>query len=177
MNTGKINILTSKSVNNIKYLYKMIDYLDLKGKNSTLFYPKSSFSNKSENTYLEAYINQSKIPYSDLEDLSEKINNKSNLFRTNIVILDLWNNYLLDPKILDIIKYINDKFLIIITKNIPNSLLKGNLKHIITDDYYYSITINNEDILIEDLKNNLVYNYSYLIKSDIREIKLNKLFE
>jgi hypothetical protein len=167
MNINKLNIFTCKDVKLASGLSYILNYLELKGKNCILFHPIKPIDNISEHTYLESWTQINKISYNTLEDLMIKINTQSNLFRTDIVVIDLWNHNPLDYKLLKLYKEISQN-IILITKKVPPSLDYNN---------HFIISFDKSELIIEDLINNLVYNFSDYIKMDIRNIKIDNLFD
>jgi hypothetical protein len=67
---------------------KIIDFLEMEGRNAVLFCkPRNSSSNATTLRYLM----EPKIEFNNIEDFTELINNKSNLFRIDLILFDFWH--------------------------------------------------------------------------------------
>ena len=67
---------------------KVVDFLEMEGRNSVLFCkPRSS---NSSTTSLR-YIMEPKIEFNNIEDFTNLLNNKGNLFRVDLLIFDFWH--------------------------------------------------------------------------------------
>lgn len=67
---------------------KIIDFLEMEGRNAVLFCkPRNSSSNATTLRYLM----EPKIEFNNLEEFTELINNKSNLFRIDLILFDFWH--------------------------------------------------------------------------------------
>jgi hypothetical protein len=67
---------------------KIVDFLDMEGKNPVLFCkPRSSNSTA---TTLK-YLMEPKINFNNIEDFTEVLNNKGNLFRVDLLVFDFWH--------------------------------------------------------------------------------------
>lgn len=85
----RCNYITGES-NAMSYgLFTIIEFLELDGRNILLF----SIPNPS---LLIARLFRNKIEYSDLSDFKSKIEDKSNLFRADLIIFDFWHLGLTD---------------------------------------------------------------------------------
>lgn len=70
---------------------QIVKFFDLAGSNYLLITPvKPSFSSKHKDLCLYHYLDN-KIEFSNFDDFVEKINNKSNLFRVDLLVLDFWS--------------------------------------------------------------------------------------
>jgi hypothetical protein len=166
----KCNIFTG-NIYSIKYVYKIINYLDLLDYNYTAFIPNKPNDSYTKHTYLETFLNGHIINYKSINDLNSKLINKSNFFKTNLTIIDAWNLYILDDVLFNNIKSIDTK-LILLVSHIPLSI-SSRLNNI--DLFELSMTLNNLEL--KNLSTNISSNVDDLIKSDIRDIKIRKLFE
>jgi hypothetical protein len=67
---------------------KIVDFLDMEGRNPVLFCkPRSSNSTA---TTLK-YLMDPKINFNNIEDFTEVLNNKGNLFRVDLLVFDFWH--------------------------------------------------------------------------------------
>ena len=166
----KYNIFTG-NINSVKYIYKIIDHLELLGHNYTAFIPNKPNDSYTKHVYLENFLNGYIINYKNLDDLNSKLNNKSNFFKTNLAIIDIWNYYISDSSLFNNIKNLNVKS-IILTKSIPPIILTKR------NDYdFFSLEKQSSFLEIKNLITNSTIKVDDLIKSDIRDIKIRKLFE
>lgn len=70
---------------------QIVNFFDLAGRNYLLFTPtRPSSSSKLHDLCLYHYLNN-KIEFSNFEDFSEKLNDKSNLFRVDLLVFDFWS--------------------------------------------------------------------------------------
>ena len=80
--TGDINQVSNA-------VSKIVKFLEVDGVNSILFTPPSPMSSNNSVTGLINQLNP-KIIWYDFEDFKSKIEDTSNLFRVNLIILDFW---------------------------------------------------------------------------------------
>lgn len=70
---------------------QIVNFLDLAGRNYVLFTPpKPSSSSKYHDLCLFHYLDN-KITFQNIEDFTEKIIDKSNLFRVDLLVFDFWS--------------------------------------------------------------------------------------
>ncbi len=70
---------------------QIVKFFDLSGRNYLLFTPiKPSSSSKSHDICLYHYL-ENKIEFSNIDDFTEKISDKSNLFRVDLLVFDFWS--------------------------------------------------------------------------------------
>ena len=70
---------------------QIVNFFDLAGRNYVLFTPhKPSSSSKYHDICLYHYLNN-KIEFSNFDDFFQKINDKSNLFRVDLIVFDFWS--------------------------------------------------------------------------------------
>lgn len=70
---------------------QIVKFFDLAGRNYLLFTPiKPSSSSKFHDLCLYHYL-ENKIEFSNFDDFSEKISDKSNLFRVDLLVFDFWS--------------------------------------------------------------------------------------
>ena len=156
-------------------LSKILDFLDITGRNIIfLSKPKDSI-----NTSLKYILNFNKEEFNNIDDFKKLITNKSNLFRINLIVVDLW-----EESVNDVISY-------------KEMLDKTGLDFIIVSDKCHYI-IGSDDITVNSLEQdresdtkkmkfetnyyikNLITNEKYSFDSYktsyIRDKKINDLF-
>jgi hypothetical protein len=70
---------------------QIVKFFDLAGRNYVLFTPiKPSSSSKYHDLCLYHYL-ENKIEFYNLEDFLDKMSNKSNLFRVDLLVFDFWS--------------------------------------------------------------------------------------
>lgn len=172
----KHNIFTG-NVNNVINIYKIINHLELLGYNYTAFIPNKPSDAYTQYTYLETYLNGYKKNYRSIDHLNSLLIDKSNFFRTDLVILDIWNLYILDTTLLNNILNLNLKS-IVLTKSIPPSLIEHKFSNLKYKDFnFFEIKGNSKNTELLNLNTKICSNIEDLIKSNIRDIKIQKLFD
>lgn len=153
----------------------IVKFLDLAGHNYVLFTPKiSTTSDKIFDVCLYHHL-ENKIEFNNLEDFRNKIQNKSNLFRVDIIVFDFWGKVENKINWLPFLKEIEElpqKF-IIVTKefhyktsdDVNDFHLRQEYKDLYKSDNWLTDRINNTSATIESLK------LSY-----IRDKKIEHLF-
>lgn len=87
----KYNYFTGDVSSVARGVSDLVKFLDLAGKNYILFSPpKSSNSDKIYDLCLYHYF-ENKILFDGIDEFIEKISNKSNLFRVDFIVVDLWS--------------------------------------------------------------------------------------
>lgn len=151
----------------------IVNFLDLAGYNYVLFTPKKpSNSQKLYDLCLYHYL-INKIEFKDFEEFLEKISNKSNLFRIDLLVIDFWSiSKKHHWKYIDIIDKINLPTIITSreyhyksTDDVNDFHLRKEYKDTLKSDIWLSDKINNTSATIESLK------LSY-----IRDKKIEHLF-
>jgi hypothetical protein len=151
----------------------VVKFLDLAGYNYVLFTPpKPSDSHKFNDLCLYHYLNN-KIEFDNFEDFCEKISDKSNLFRVDLLVIDMWS-----IKKENMWKYINE-----IKKSVLNIIIVAKEFHYKTTDDVNDFLIRTEykdlhkhDTWIIDKINGSSATIDSLKKSYIRDKKLEHLF-
>jgi hypothetical protein len=125
---------------------KIVNFLEMEGRNTFLFC-KSKSSN-SKGTTLK-YLMEPKIEFNNLEHFTELINNKSNLFRVDLLLFDFWH-----LNVSSIIEY----------KEIIDKL---NIDYIIlAKEYHYKSSEDVSDYHVK-IESSELYNNEYLITDKI----------
>ena len=87
----KYNYFTGDVSSVARGVSDLVKFLDLAGKNYILFSPpKSSNSDKIYDLCLYHFF-ENKILFDGIDEFIEKISNKSNLFRVDFIVVDLWS--------------------------------------------------------------------------------------
>jgi hypothetical protein len=156
-------------------LSKILDFLDLSGRN-IIFLSKPKNDVK---TSLKYIVNFNKREFNNYKDFEDLVTNKSNLFRVDLIVVDLWEESvdsvitykeMLDKTGLDFI-IVSDKYHYIIgdndvTVNRLEQDRNSDLKSIkFETKYYIKNEITNQKYSFDD------YKLSY-----IRDKKINDLF-
>jgi hypothetical protein len=148
----------------------IVKFLDLAGYNYILFTPP-----KSDDTCLYHYLDN-KIEFNNIDDFVDKITNKSNLFRVDLIVFDFWSiwsrkkmnwyNYLKS------IENLSQDFIIVANEfsyktsdDVNEFHLRKEYKDSLKSDIWLTDKINNTTSTLESLK--LAY---------IRDKKIDNLF-
>jgi hypothetical protein len=151
----------------------IVKFLDLAGHNYVLFTPpKPSESNKIHDLCLYHYLDN-KIEFDNLEDFKNKITDKSNLFRVDIIVFDFWSKKKMNwYPFLDIINSLPYKFIIVSkefqyksTDDVNDFLIQMEYKDLHKSDNWLTDRINKTTATIDSLK-----------KAYIRDKKIEHLF-
>lgn len=151
----------------------IVNFLDLAGYNYVLFTPpKPSESNKIHDLCLYHYLNN-KIEFDNIDDFKEKILNKSNLFRVDLIVFDFWSKRKMNwGSYFDVIKDLPQNFIIVSkefqyksTDDVNDFLLQNEYKDLNKSDNWITDRINGTTATIDSLK-----------KSYIRDKKIEHLF-
>jgi hypothetical protein len=151
----------------------IVNFLDLAGYNYILFTPpKPSESNKIHDLCLYHYLNN-KIEFDNIDDFKEKILNKSNLFRVDLIVFDFWSKRKMNwSSYFDVIKDLPQNFIIVSkefqyksTDDVNDFLLQNEYKDLNKSDNWITDRINGTTATIDSLK-----------KSYIRDKKIEHLF-
>jgi hypothetical protein len=104
----KCNYFTGESFDVSNVITSIVNFLEIDGTNSLLFTPP-----KSKNTTGLIYNLNPQIIWNSYDDFKEKIEDKSNLFRINLLIFDFWSlNRALIPKYKQIIDKLDINYII-----------------------------------------------------------------
>jgi hypothetical protein len=169
----KYNYFTGDVASVASGVSSIVNFLDLAGYNYVLFTPpKPSDSHKFHDLCLYHYLNN-KIEFSNLEDFNEKISNKSNLFRVDLIVFDFWSKRKLNwIPYLEIIKTLPQNFIIVTkefqyksTDDVNDFLLRSEYKELHKHDIWLTDKISGNSATIESLK-----------KAYIRDKKIEHLF-
>lgn len=145
---------------------QILNFFDSIGKNMLFLYKKSNKNN------LRYFVNFNKIEFTDYDSFLNILEDKGNLFRVNLVVLDLFNQ----TSTFDVNNYIkilkeNNIDFIVITKkefsifnNLNSSINKLRRSH-----------LNQEEVVITNIKKDETYFLKDYKKSYIRNIKIEQL--
>jgi hypothetical protein len=125
---------------------KIVDFLDMEGRNPVLFCKPRNSNSVATNL---KYLIDPKIEFNSLDELTELLNDKGNLFRVDLLVFDFWH-----LNVSSIIEY----------KQIIDKL---NIDYIIlAKEYHYksSEDVNDYHVKIESTEN---YHSEYLITDKI----------
>jgi hypothetical protein len=151
----------------------IVNFLDLAGHNYVLFTPpKPSDSHKYHDICLYHHLNN-KIEFNNLEDFKEKILNKSNLFRVDLIVFDFWSKRRMNwEPFLNEIKNLPYKFIIVAkefqyksTDDVNDFLLRNEYKELHKHDTWITDKISGQSSTIDSLR-----------KAYIRDKKIEHLF-
>jgi hypothetical protein len=173
INLKKYNYFTGDVSSVATGVSSIVNFLDLAGHNYVLFTPpRPHESNKIYDLCLYHHLNN-KIEFDNLEDFKDKILNKSNLFRVDIIIFDFWSKKKMNwYPYLDIIQDLPQNFIIVSkefqyksTDDVNDFLLRTEYKDFHKHDTWLTDKISGQSSTIDSLK-----------KSYIRDKKLEHLF-
>lgn len=169
----KYNYFTGDVSSVAKGVSDIVNFLDLAGFNYVLFtLPKPKSSSKIYDLCLYHHLNN-KIEFENFSDFSEKIKDKSNLFRVDLLVFDFWSI----PKIkqweyMSIIDSLKIPSIIVSkeyhyksTDDVNDFHIRSEYKDLYKSDIWLSDNINKTSATIESLKT-----------SYIRDKKLEHLF-
>jgi len=149
---------------------KIIDFLEMEGRNAVLFCkPRNSNSTVTALRYLM----EPKIEFNNIEDFTEVLNDKGNLFRVDLLLFDFWH-----LSVSSIIEYkqIIDKL------NIDYIILAKEYHYKSSDDVNdYHVKVESRDnyhneYSITDRISGWTSNLENLSKSYIRNKKIDDIF-
>ena len=149
---------------------KIVDFLDMEGRNPVLFCkPRSSNSTA---TTLK-YLMEPKINFNNIEDFTEVLNNNGNLFRVDLLVFDFWH-----LSVSSIIEYkqVIDKL------NIDYIILAKEYHYKSSEDVNdYHVKIESRELYhseysITDKISGWTSNLENLSKSYIRNKKIDEIF-
>lgn len=151
----------------------IVKFLDLSGHNYVLFTPpKPTDSSKVHDICLYHYLDN-KIEFSDIDDFRDKILDKSNLFRVDLIVFDFWSIKKINwSYYLNEIVNLSQNFIIVAkefqyktTDDVNDFLLQTEYKDLHKSEKWLTDRINNTNVTIDSLK-----------KSYIRDKKIEHLF-
>ena len=151
----------------------IVKFLDLAGYNYILFTPpKPSESNKIHDLCLYHHLSN-KIEFDNIDDFKEKILNKSNLFRVDLIVFDFWSKRKMNwSSYLEVIKDLPQNFIIVSkefqyksTDDVNDFLLQQEYKDLHKSENWITDRINGTTATIDSLK-----------KAYIRDKKIEHLF-
>jgi len=151
----------------------IVKFLDLAGYNYVLFTPPKPFlSQKIHDLCLYHYLDN-KIEFSNVDDFREKILNKSNLFRVDLIVFDFWNIKKINfSRYIEELENLPQKFIIVAKEfqyktsdDVNDFLIQTEYKDLHKVDIWLNDKINGTTATIESLK-----------KSYIRDKKIDHLF-
>jgi hypothetical protein len=162
----KCNYITGNSSDVSYAIKKIIDFLEMEGRNIFLFCKSSKSSTLK-------YLIDPKMEFNNIEHFKELINNKSNLFRVDLILFDFWNlnvSSIIEYK--EIIDKINIDY-IILAKEYHYKLSED------INDYHVKIESGKDyhnEYLITDKISGWTSNLENLTKSYIRNKKIDDIF-
>jgi hypothetical protein len=149
---------------------KIVDFLDMEGRNPVLFCkPRSSNSTA---TTLK-YLMDPKINFNNIEDFTEVLNNKGNLFRVDLLVFDFWHlsvSSIIEYK--QIIDKLNIDYIILAKEYHYKSSEDINDYHVKTE----SRELYHSEYSITDKISGWTSNLENLSKSYIRNKKIDDIF-
>lgn len=155
---------------------QIVKFLELSGRNYLLMIngkPKNSI----KTTSLYSYLNNQYI-FDDIDDFTNIISDKSKLFRVDLLIFDFWN--LSRSLILDYKKEIDKLEIdhIIVAKEYHYKSTDDVTDYHLRREYKgdWSLSDVKSQIIVTDNINKWSSNLDYLIKSYIRDKKIDNLF-
>lgn len=169
----KYNYFTGEISSVAKGVSDIVKFFDLAGRNYVLFTPtKPTNSSKYNDLCLYHYL-ENKIEFKNIDDFIDKVNNKSNLFRIDLLVFDFWsvskNNlweYIKEIEKLGIDSIIVAREFHYKSNNDVNEFhLRHEYKELYKSEVWLTDKINNTSATIESLK--LAY---------IRDKKIEHLF-
>jgi len=149
---------------------KIVDFLDMEGRNPVLFCkPRSSNSTA---TTLK-YLMDPKVEFNNIEEFIQVLNNKGNLFRVDLLVFDFWHlnvSSIIEYK--QIIDKLNIDYIILAKEYHYKSSEDINDYHVKVEsrDSYHS------EYLITDKISGWSSNLENLSKSYIRNKKIDDIF-
>jgi hypothetical protein len=169
----KYNYFTGDKSSVASGVTDIVKFLDLAGYNYILFTPpKPIGSSKVHDICLYHYLDN-KIEFNNIDDFKEKILNKSNLFRVDLIVFDFWSIKKMNwSTYLKEIENLTQKFIIIAkefqyktTDDVNDFLIQTEYKELYKSEIWLTDKINNTSATIDSLK-----------KSYIRDKKIEHLF-
>ena len=169
----KYNFFTGDVSSVARGVSDVVNFLDLAGYNYILFTPpRPSESNKIHDLCLYHHLSN-KIEFDNIDDFKEKILNKSNLFRVDLIVFDFWSKRKMNwSSYYDVIKDLPQNFIIVSKEfqykssdDVNDFLLQTEYKDLHKSDTWLADRINGTTATIDSLK-----------KAYIRDKKLEHLF-
>lgn len=133
-------------------LSKILDFLDLTGRN-IIFLGKPKDSSKTSLSYI---VNFSKKEFRNFYEFRDIISSKSNLFRIDLIVVDLW-----EESVSDVITY-------------KEMLDKTGLDFIIVSDKYHYI-VGSEDLTVNRLEQERNSNFNKIKNFETKYYVKNEL--
>jgi hypothetical protein len=149
---------------------KIVDFLDMEGRNPVLFCKPSS-SNSTATTL--KYLMDPKINFNNIEDFTEVLNNKGNLFRVDLLVFDFWHlsvSSIIEYK--QVIDKLNIDYIILAKEYHYKSSEDINDYHVKTE----SRELYHSEYSITDKISGWTSNLENLSKSYIRNKKIDDIF-
>ena len=107
----KCNFITGDNSSVSYGLNKILNFLELEGRNILVFYPKP----KSSDNSLTYFVNNKK-EYNGFDNLKSIIETEGILFRLNLIVLDIWHLRNISKEYIDLVKSTGIDF-ILVSKN------------------------------------------------------------
>lgn len=165
----KCNYITGDNSSVSYGLNRILNFLELEGKNIIVFFPKSKSSNNSL-----TYFFNNRREYDNFDNLKSLIESEGIIFRVDLIVLDIWHLKNLNMEYINLIKSTGIDFI----------LISKSYHYISSEDvcdYHIkresSLHINSDKFLITDKINGWTTDLDSLRISYIRDIKINKLFD
>jgi hypothetical protein len=152
----------------------IVKFLDLAGYNYVLFTPpKPTGSSKIYDVCLYHHLDN-KIEFENIDDFTEKIENKSNLFRVDLIVFDLWSLKKMNrSRYFKVIENLSQKFIIVTkefeyktTDDVNDFHIRTEYKDLYKSENWLTDKISGTTTTLESLK-----------MSYIRDKKLEYLFK
>jgi len=170
----KCNYITGTDKHAVSFgLSRIVDFLETAGRNPILItQPKNYSDNKTTASYI-LKINQ--FNFKNIGEFEDIVNNKSNLFRVDLIILDAWNFSL--PLVLQYKSVLDELDISYIIISDKYHYVEGDKETMIykidkgeyTNRYEY-------DFIVTEVVNNWKSSLDDLIKSYRRDKKIDDLF-
>jgi len=165
----RCNFLTGDKYSVSYGLNKILNFLELEGRNTLVFYPKP----KSSDNSLTYFVNNKK-EYNGFDNLKSIIKTEGILFRVNLIVLDIWHLRNLNKEYIDLVKSTGIDF-ILVSKNYHYTSSED------VCDYHIKresvLHRNSDQFFITDKINGWTNDLDALRISYIRDIKIDKLFD
>ena len=84
----RCNYITGNPSNVSYAVKKIVDFLDMEGRNPVLFCKPRNSNSAATNL---KYLIDPKIEFDNIDEFTEALNNKGNLFRVDLLIFDFWH--------------------------------------------------------------------------------------
>lgn len=165
----RCNFITGDNSSVSYGLNKILNFLELEGRNILVFYPKPNSSNSS----LTYFVNNKK-EYNGFDNLKSIIETEGILFRLNLIVLDIWHLRNISKEYIDLVKSTGIDF-ILVSRNYHYTSSEDVCDYHIKRES--SLHRNSDQFFITDKLNGWTNDLDALRISYIRDIKIDKLFD